>query len=198
MLEKDALIIVDVQNDFCPGGSLAVRNGAEIVPILNRYIEKFADAGLPIFATRDWHPAVTRHFKSHGGPWPSHCVQGTGGAEFHRDLKLGSGAIVVSKGLGADEDSYSGFQGRDSSGMLLGDLLRQYGVERIFVGGLATDYCVKQTVLDGLGQGFKVMVIGDAVRGVDLNPDDSVEALKEMSAAGAVILAGTENLHVSG
>lgn len=194
---KDALIIVDVQNDFCPGGSLAVGKGAEIVPVLNRYIERFAGAGLPIFATRDWHPAATSHFKSYGGPWPSHCVQGTSGAEFHPDLKLGGDAIVVSKGTGADEDSYSGFQGRDSSDALLGDLLRQHGVERIFVGGLATDYCVKRTVLDGLAQGFKVMVIGDAVRGVDLNPDDSVEALKEMSAAGAVILAGTENLHVS-
>jgi nicotinamidase-related amidase len=100
--------------------------------------------------------------------------------------------------MAPSEDGYSGFQGRDSAGMLLGDRLRQHGVERIFVGGLATDYCVKQTVLDGLSQGFKVMVIGDAVRGVDLNPNDSVQALKEMSEAGAVMLAGIENLHVTG
>lgn len=195
---KDALIIVDVQNDFCLGGALAVRNGDEVVPVLNRYIEKFLDARLPIFATRDWHPAKTIHFKAYGGIWPVHCVQGSHGAEFHADLKLAKEIVIISTGMAPSEDGYSGFQGRDSAGMLLGDLLRQHGVERIFVGGLATDYCVKQTVLDGLSQGFKVMVIGDAVRGVDLNPNDSVQALKEMSEAGAVMLAGIENLHVTG
>jgi len=183
---KDALIIVDVQNDFCLGGALAVRNGDEVVPVLNRYIEKFLDARLPIFATRDWHPAKTIHFKAYGGMWPVHCVQGTHGAEFHADLKLAKEIVIISTGMAPSEDGYSG------------DLLRQHGVERIFVGGLATDYCVKQTVLDGLSQGFKVMVIGDAVRGVDLNPNDTVQALKEMSEAGAVMLAGIENLHVTG
>lgn len=188
---KDALIIVDVQNDFCSGGALAVQNGDEVVPVLNRYIEKFLDAQLPIFATRDWHPAKTTHFKAYGGTWPVHCVQGTRGAEFHADLKLAKEIVVVSTGMGSSEDGYSGFHGRDSVGTLLGDLLRQHGVERIFVGGLATDYCVKQTVLDGLSQGFKVMLICDAVRGVNLNPKDSEQALKAMSDAGAVMLAGS-------
>lgn len=196
MQKKDALIVVDVQNDFCPGGALAVRNGDEVVPVLNRYIGKFAGAGLPIFATRDWHPEKTRHFKTYGGPWPPHCVQGTEGAAFHADLRLGNVVVVVSKGTTADEDSYSGFQGRDASGNMLGELLRRSGVERIFVGGLATDYCVKHTVLDGLKHGFTAVLLADAVRGVDLNPNDSNQALTEMSAAGAITLVGFDELRV--
>jgi len=188
-MEKNAaLVIVDVQNDFCPGGALAVADGDHVVPALNRYIERFAEAGLPIFATRDWHPPVTTHFKIYGGQWPVHCVRGTFGAEFNVALKLAGGAVIVSKGMAADADSYSGFDGVDSSGIGLTELLRNYGATRIFVGGLATDYCVKQTVLDGLKQGFAVILLEDCIRGVDLAPADSQRALHEMLGAGATTL----------
>src|SRR5215467_14270514 len=138
MYLKNGLVIVDVQNDFCPGGALPVTEGDRIVPVLNHYIDKFTKAGLPIFATRDWHPAKTSHFNTGGGPWPPHCIQGSKGAQFHPDLKLPPGAVIVSAGMGSDEDGYSGFLGRDDSGAKLSDLLRQRSVGRIFVGGLAT------------------------------------------------------------
>lgn len=184
---KDALILVDVQNDFCPGGALPVTDGDRVIPVLNRYIDKFTKAGLPIFATRDWHPEKTSHFTTGGGPWPPHCLQGTRGAQFHPNLKLAPDVVIVSAGMGADEDGYSGFLGRDDSGAKLADLLRQRGVERIIVGGLATDYCVKHTVLDGIKEGFKVVVLRNAVRGVNLDPGDSERAFEEMSRAGAMI-----------
>jgi nicotinamidase/pyrazinamidase len=180
------LVVVDVQNDFCPGGALAVRDGDQVVAVLNRVIAEFEQAGLPVIATRDWHPERTTHFHTHGGKWPPHCVQGTQGAEFHPDLTLGS-AVIVSKGREEDADSYSGFDGVDAREVRLADLLRERGVERLVVGGLATDYCVKQTALDGLQQGFKVVVLEDAVRGVDLKPDDARRAIDEMKQAGAKI-----------
>ena len=185
MLAHDALIIVDVQNDFCPGGALAVKDGDQVVPVLNRYIEKFSQAGLPIFATRDWHPQKTIHFNTYGGQWPPHCVQGTKGAEFRADLALPQDVVIVSAGMAPDEEGYSGFEGRDHKGVGLSDLLRTYSVERIFVGGLATDYCVKHTVIDGLKQGFKVILLEDAVCGVNLDPNDSKRAIDEMLRAGA-------------
>lgn len=188
MEKKVALIIVDVQNDFCPGGALAVVDGDKVVAPLNRYSECFAAAALPIFATRDWHPEKTSHFKAYGGIWPAHCVQGTAGAEFHRALKLGGGAVIVSKGMAADADSYSGFDAVDSAGVRLADLLRVDAVTRICVGGLATDYCVKQTVLDGRKLGFAVVLLTDAIRGVDLAPGDSARAVEEMRDAGARVV----------
>ena len=193
-MPRDALIIVDVQNDFCPGGALAVQNGDKVVPVLYRYIEYFLNAGLPIFATRDWHPAKTSHFKLYGGIWPVHCVQGTHGAEFHPALKLTNETIIVSAGMGSDEDGYSGFLGRDNTGTSLATLLHERGVDRLFVGGLATDYCVKHTVLDGIRQGFQVVLIGHAVRGVNLNPEDSERAVQEMSTAGAIVVRETDSL----
>jgi nicotinamidase/pyrazinamidase len=194
MQGKDALLIVDVQNDFCPGGALAVRDGDQVVPALNRYIDSFKKARLPIFATRDWHPENTRHFKNFGGVWPAHCIQDTKGAEFRADLRLPPDAVIVSKGMAADEDSYSGFDGRDEPGAGLAELLRARGVERIFVGGLATDYCVKHTVVDGLKQGFKAVLLEDAARGVDLQPGDSERAVEEMLRAGAEKMSGVEEL----
>ena len=185
MEEKAALVIVDVQNDFCPGGSLPVADGDKVVPVLNRHIEKFHRAGLPIFATRDWHPARTRHFNTDGGPWPPHCVQGTEGGKFHPALALPKSAVIVSKGVSPDADSYSGFEATDAAGAGLAERLRGLGVERIFVGGLATDYCVKFTVLDGLKEGFKVTLLEDAIRGVNLRPSDSAQAIEEMVRAGA-------------
>jgi len=197
-MPRDALIIVDVQNDFCPGGALAVQNGDKVVPVLNRYIENFLNAGLPIFATRDWHPAKTSHFKLYGGMWPVHCVQGTHGAEFHPALKLTNETIIVSAGMGSDEDGYSGFLGRDNTGTSLATLLHERGVDRLFVGGLATDYCVKHTVLDGIRQGFQVVLIGHAVRGVNLDPEDSERAVQEMSTAGAIVVRETDSLDLHG
>jgi nicotinamidase/pyrazinamidase len=196
MREKAALIVVDVQNDFCPGGALAVQSGDEVVPVLNRYIDQFRAAGLPIVATRDWHPRKTAHFKNYGGVWPEHCVQGSGGAAFHPDLNVSPDALVVSKGTRADEDSYSGFDGKDDAGQPLAEFLHGSGVKRIFVGGLATDYCVKHTVLDGLKAGFSVVLLGDAIRGVDLSPQDSEKALAEMRAAGATTLPSIELLSI--
>jgi nicotinamidase/pyrazinamidase len=184
---KDALIVVDVQNDFCPGGALGVQHGDEIVPVLNRYIAKFNAARLPIIVTRDWHPEKTTHFKEYGGVWPVHCVQRTHGAAFHSDLKLPQEAILISKGMAADEDSYSAFHGKGASGTPLSQLLQELGVQRIFVGGLATDYCVKYTALDGIKHGLTVVVLGDAVRGVNLHPDDSEKALVAVRQAGATV-----------
>lgn len=178
-------MVVDVQNDFCPGGALAVQGGDEVVTVLNRYVERFAAAGLPMFITRDWHPPRTSHFKSFGGIWPTHCVQNTAGAEFHRGLSVDPRMILVSKGMLPDEDSYSAFHARDEAGVPLAQRLVDLGVGRIFVGGIATDYCVKHTVLDGLQAGFAMVVLGDAIRGVNLSPDDSEKALAEMRAAGA-------------
>jgi nicotinamidase/pyrazinamidase len=186
-MARDALIIVDVQNDFCPGGALAVAGGDQVVAVLNPLIAAFARAGSPVIATRDWHPAQTTHFNTRGGPWPPHCVQGTKGAEFHRDLAIGPSAVIVSKGARENVDSYSGFDGADERGVRLADMLRERGVTRLVVGGLATDYCVKQTVLDGLLQGFQVVVLEDAVRGVNLQPDDAHRALDEMQRAGAQV-----------
>lgn len=180
-----ALIVVDVQNDFCPGGALAVPKGDAVVPVLNRYAARFAQAGLPVFASRDWHPAQTTHFQSGGGPWPVHCVQETPGARFHPALGLPAEARVVSKGMGAQEDAYSAFQARDEAGTLLPDALRAAGVDRVYVGGLATDYCVKATVLDALAAGFAATLLVDASRGVNVEPGDAEAAIEAMVRAGA-------------
>jgi len=179
---KRALIVVDVQNDFCPGGSLAVAHGDEVIDPLNRLIEEFLENGEPVFKTRDWHLPTTKHFQAYGGTWPVHCVQNTPGAEFHPRLIDDKHIRVISKGLG-DEDCYSGFDGTD-----LALQLQRLGIEEIWVAGLATDYCVKNTVLDGLREGFRVKVIEDAMRAVDVQPGDGERALAEMSAAGAELV----------
>ena len=184
--KKKALIVVDVQNDFCPGGALAVAEGDKVVRPLNRLIEEFLQRGEPVFKTRDWHPKQTRHFKDFGGTWPVHCVQDTEGAEFHPDLVDDIHIRTVSKGLG-DEDSYSGFDGTD-----LALQLRRLGVEELWVGGLATDYCVKNTVLDGLKEGFRVKAVEDAMRPVDVNPGDGERAIEEMRNAGAEIVESSD------
>jgi nicotinamidase/pyrazinamidase len=181
----DALIVVDVQNDFCSGGSLAVPDGDEVVPVLNEYMARATDAGIPIFATRDWHPEHTRHFVTEGGPWPPHCIQGTHGAEFHHALRLPPGTAVVSTGMSADENGYSGFDGVLPDGQSLADALHARGVRHVYVGGLATDYCVRATVLDALKSGFAASVLIDASRAVNVQPGDGERALNEMLEAGA-------------
>lgn len=183
-----ALLIVDVQNDFCPGGALPVPEGDKVVPVLNRAIERLQRAGAPIIASRDWHPEKSTHFALYGGQWPVHCVQNTPGAQFHPDLRLPQGAIVVSKGMGENEDAYSAFDARTEDGKPLEDLLREKGVRRLVVGGLATDYCVRASVLGALERGFEVLVLRDAVRGVDIQPGDSAKALEEMQNKGAKLV----------
>lgn len=185
-----ALLIVDVQNDFCAGGALAAPEGDSVVPPLNRYIAQAVEAGMPVYASRDWHPQVTKHFKAYGGPWPPHCVQGTRGAEFHPDLKLPPRTIVVTAGDDPASDGYSAFEGRTAGGKSLADDLRARGVTSLYVGGIATDYCVKQSVLDARREGFEVRVLADAVTGIDVQPGDSEKALSEMVEAGAHVVRG--------
>src|SRR3972149_811365 len=185
MQGRDALIIIDVQNDFCPGGALAVADGDQVVPALNRYIAQFSAAGLLIVATRDWHPEKTRHFKAYGGLWPPHCIHGTKGAEFHPDLKPAPSVIIITKGTDPEEDSYSCFQAYDSEGKPFVKSLKEKGIKHLYVGGLATDYCVRATVLDALKAGFSVTLLIDAIKGVDIKPGDSAKALEEMEKAGA-------------
>jgi nicotinamidase/pyrazinamidase len=180
---KRALIVVDVQNDFCPGGSLAIAHGDEVVAPLNQLMTEFLENGEPVFKSRDWHTPQTKHFAAYGGTWPVHCVQHTRGAEFHPALLEDKHIRVISKGLG-DEDSYSAFDGTD-----LALQLRRLGVEEVWVGGLATDYCVKQTVLDALKEGFRVKALENAMRPVEVNPGDGARALAEMKAAGAEVVS---------
>lgn len=180
---RRALLAVDVQNDFCPGGALAIPEGDKVVPVLNKYIKLFASNELPIFASRDWHPKKTKHFKKFGGRWPAHCVQETTGAEFHPDLKLPDEAIILSKGMDPEKDSYSAFHGFDSKNNSFLELLNSIEIEELYVGGLATDYCVKETVLHALEHGFKVKLLVDATKGVD--EEDSQQAIKAMVNKGA-------------
>jgi len=180
-----ALLIVDVQNDFCPGGALAVPGGDRIIPILNQYIKLFHKTKLPIFASRDWHPKVTKHFKEFGGPWPVHCLQDSRGAKFHPDLNLPSTTIILSKGMDPKKDSYSAFQGVDKEGHSFLQILKKFNIKELYVGGLATDYCVKSSALDALKLGFEVKLLTDAMKGVNLKADDSKNAMEEMVKGGA-------------
>ncbi len=179
---KQALIVVDVQNDFCPGGTLAVPHGDEVIEPLNKLIDEFLERGAPVYKSRDWHPPETKHFAAHGGTWPVHCVQNTEGANFHSELRDDPRITVISKGLG-DKDCYSAFDETD-----LATHLHQQNVEEVVVGGLATDYCVKNTVLDALKHGFKVKAVENAMRAVDLHPGDGERAIAEMRDAGAEIV----------
>ena len=186
MKTRKALLIVDLQNDFCPGGALAVPEGDQIISNLNQYIEIFSKNKLPIFASRDWHPKETSHFKDQGGLWPPHCVQNTEGALFHPELKLPKETIILSKGMDPETDSYSAFQAQDSNGRQFEDMLRESGIEELYIGGLATDYCVKSSALDALSKGFKVKLMIDAIKGVNIKPDDSNNAIEEMVDNGAI------------
>jgi nicotinamidase/pyrazinamidase len=188
MNTKAALIVVDVQNDFCPGGALGVPGGDRVVAPLNRAVARFSAAQLPIFATRDWHPEHTGHFQAFGGLWPVHCVQNTTGAEFHPDLHLPAHTILLFKGIDERLDGYSAFDGVEESGTPLAQLIEEHGVHHLYIGGLATDYCVRSTVLDARKRGLTVTVLIDGVAGVDLQPGDSERALEEMRRAGARML----------
>jgi nicotinamidase/pyrazinamidase len=178
----DALVVVDLQRDFLPGGALGVARGDRVLAAINDYLERFAAEGLPAFATRDWHPADHCSFVGQGGPWPVHCVAGSAGAAFADGLRLPADATVVSKATTPDRDAYSGFEGTD-----LQARLRRAQVVRLFVGGLATDYCVLQTVKDALALGFRVVLLTDAIAAVDARAGDGQRAVDAMRAAGATL-----------
>jgi len=179
--KRDALLIVDVQRDFLPGGNLAVAGGDGVVPVLNRYLAFALSRNIPVFASRDWHPPNHCSFRAQGGPWPEHCVAGTPGAEFAPGLKLPPDAVIISKATAADADAYSAFASTD-----LALRLRQLQVKRLLVGGLATDYCVLSTVRDARKAGFEVLLLEDAIRAVNAQAGDGERAEREMREAGAV------------
>ncbi|MGJ0485484.1 MAG: nicotinamidase [Methylomicrobium sp.] len=179
----DALLIVDMQNDFLPGGSLAVSGSEQIIPVINRYIEKFSVHGNPIYLTRDWHPPDHFSFKHQGGPWPVHCVADSHGAEFSASLSLPKKFEIVSTGFLRDREGYSGFEETD-----LQTKLEQSGITRLFVAGVATDYCVLNTVLEALKLGFTVFLLQDAVRAVNVDPGDGDKALQAMRQQGAIMV----------
>ena len=185
----EAIIVVDVQNDFCPGGSLAVPEGDRVVPVLNRYLERAARSGVRVYASRDWHPTDTAHFIAGGGPWPAHCVQGTAGAAFHPDLRLPAGTVIVTKGMSPVDSGYSAFEGRLPDGRTLADDLRASGVETVYVGGLATDYCVLQTALGARREGFYTVWLSDASLPVEVHPGDGLRAVDAMTRAGVRTIA---------
>lgn len=176
----DALLIVDVQNDFLPGGSLAVLRGDEVVQVLNRYLQIFVAHRLPVYATRDWHPRQHCSFRAQGGPWPPHCVADSSGAQFAATLQLPRTAVIISKATSEEQDAYSGFEGTD-----LDNQLRKANISRLYIGGLATDYCVLNTVRDALRLGYQVLLLGDAIRAVDVQAGDGIRAEAEMAKLGA-------------
>ncbi len=206
-METAALIVVDVQNDFCPGGALGVKEGDKVIPVLNRWIRAFVQKGLPVAYTKDWHPENHCSFLKAGGMWPPHCVMGKWGAEFHRELELAFAGetgrspeaklaqpevAVFKKGFMPVREAYSGFDGRldaEEGSLSLFQWLRSHSVVRIFVGGLATDYCVKATVLDGIKLGFQVALVEGGTRAVNVNPGDGEEAIREMCQLGAKVAA---------
>lgn len=185
----DALLVVDVQNDFLPGGALGIAGGDAVVPPLNRLLAAWRARGLPVYLTRDWHPRGHCSFAAQGGPWPVHCVAGSSGAEFSPRLERAPDDDVVSKATRVDRDAYSALDGTQ-----LADELVRTGVRRIFIGGLATDYCVRATGLDARAANFDVVVLSDAVCAVDVHPDDGRRALSELAAAGAVLATTDEVL----
>ncbi|WP_018936494.1 nicotinamidase [Thioalkalivibrio sp. ALJ24] len=176
----DALLLVDVQNDFCPGGALAIDDGDAVIPVLNRWLKAAGELGLPVYASRDWHPREHPSFAAQGGPWPPHCLQDSPGARFHPALALPPDAIRVTKGVRFDRDQYSAF---DQTGLAVA--LRNRGVGRIWVGGLAQDVCVAATALDARKEGFAVQLIPDATRPV--TAEGGREALQRMAEAGVEI-----------
>ena len=186
---RTALLVVDVQNDFCAGGALAVPAGDRVVEPINRLLAAYAAAQAAIFASRDWHPIGSSHFIGGGGQWPVHCVADTPGAAFHPQLLLPDSAGVVSKGQGPDRDGYSAFDGTLPAGGTLEAALDEGNIGHLAVCGLATDYCVRASVLDARARGLAVSVVRDAIAAVNLKPGDEAAALDEMRAAGAELVA---------
>src|SRR5262249_14422194 len=185
---KAALLLVDVQNDFFAGGALPVPKAHGVLPSLNRYIAEAVLSHMAVYASRDWHPAASSHFKEYGGPWPPHCVQGSAGARFHDDIDLPPALTVITKGDDFASSGYSDFEGHTAAGSPFLADLRARGISHLYVGGVATEYCVRHTVMDALAAGLRVTVLQDAIAGID--PEDSERALAEMLEAGAEFAAG--------
>lgn len=193
----DGIVVVDVQMDFCPGGALGVSGGDEIIGTINWYTSRLAKIGGLVVFSRDWHPPEHMSFTDSGGPWPRHCVKGTPGAQLHRNLFIPRCSVVVDKATDPEKDAYSAFDGTDAQGRSLETLIRDANVKRLFICGLATDYCVKATTIDALkkkrAMGVKqVRLIVNAIRAVNINPDDGEKAIAVMKNAGA-ILTGKRN-----
>lgn len=184
MDRKSALLVVDMQNDFLPGGALPVKEGDTLLPRVQAYVARFVGQGLPIYASRDWHPAESEHFAAQGGDWPVHCVRDTEGAAFSSELDL-SAATVISKGVQPDEEGYTAFDGHDAAGKDLESLLSEAGVTRLYVCGLALDYCVKASTLGALERGLTAILLIDATRAVNVDIHDGELAIEEMVRAGA-------------
>jgi nicotinamidase/pyrazinamidase len=181
--KEDALLVIDMQYDFLPGGALGVQGGHEVIAPVNRLLALYGEQHLPVFASRDWHPADHCSFKEQGGPWPAHCVAGTHGAAFADELALPDDMVVISKADKPEADAYSAF-----NGTLLATQLRERGIRRVAVVGLATDYCVLSTVTDALEEGFETLVVPEAMRAVDVKPGDGTRALDRMVARGASVV----------
>jgi nicotinamidase/pyrazinamidase len=181
----DALLIVDVQRDFLPGGALGVPEGDEVVPLLSTLAEAFAAKKLIVVASRDWHPANHCSFRQSGGPWPPHCRAGTPGAELDPGLNMSPGTIIVDKGTTTDKDTYSAFEGT-----ALDATLQQAGIKRLFIGGLATEYCVLNTATDALQHGYDVILLQDAIRAID--PEAGRRAIAELRELGAEVIDSDE------
>jgi nicotinamidase/pyrazinamidase len=186
---RDALLVVDVQNDFLPGGALGIAHGDAIVPPINRLLDAWRARGWPVFLSRDWHPVDHCSFAAQGGPWPVHCVAGTAGAAFAPSLRMGPGDTIISKATSPDKDAYSALDGTP-----LAEDLRHAGVRRLFIGGLATDYCVRATGIDARAADVEAVILRDAVCAVDVQPGDGERALAELSAAGCEIATTGEVL----
>lgn len=183
LAEGDVLVIIDIQNDFLPGGSLAVLEGEQVIPVLNGYIDHFIRRQLPILATRDWHPPDHCSFVQQGGPWPEHCVAGSKGAEFSADLRLPDPVKIFSKAVETGQDDYSDFANPKFK-----EQLDNMGARRLFIGGLATDYCVLHTVRDSLNHHYTVLLLIDAIRAVNVRPQDGENAINEMLQKGAKLI----------
>ena len=183
----DALLVVDIQHDFLEGGSLAVKGADQVIPVLNACIRLFTERHLPVLAARDWHPPDHSSFREQGGPWPPHCIAGTQGAEFSKRLELPNDTPVFQKGTVREKEAYSAFDGTE-----LDAELRKLGVDRIFIGGLTTDYCVKNSVLDAEKLGYESVVLLDATKAVNVNPIDGRLALESMKSAGAALILEAE------
>ena len=187
LTKNDALLVTDVQNDFCPGGALGAASGDAVAVTMSRAAKAFAAKGATVFTTQDWHPLEHSSFKDQGGHWPPHCVQGTEGAELHPALKLPKGTHAIKKGASLDKDAYSGFVDSD-----LEQQLKKANISRVFVGGIATDYCVLNTVIDALGLGFETYVLTDAVAAIDVESGDGLRALHLMESSGATLVTTDE------
>jgi nicotinamidase/pyrazinamidase len=177
----DALVVIDVQNDFLPGGSLAVREGDQVIPVLNSYIDQFINRQLPVLATRDWHPANHCSFVQQGGLWPEHCIADTKGAEFASALHLPASVYIFSKATEAEQDDYSDF-----ANPAFKEQLDKMAIRRLFIGGLATEYCVLNTVLDALDYHYQVLLLTDAIRAINVRRQDGEIAINEMIQKGAI------------